>query len=130
MAPLISRIAIATIAILVFAAWATMNLIQTQVARNDAMASRVFDMSREYRSHLGQASAQFSNNWNTIASYTWAKALDNSSGWFNAENGTAPHCALSFPLTYGYYSLFNKWFRLNVHRLHVVASLLWGGAAW
>jgi hypothetical protein len=23
-----------------------------------------------------------------IASYTWAKSLDNSSGWFNAENGT------------------------------------------
>ena len=31
---------------------------------------------------------RFSNNWNTIASYTWAKSLDNSSGWFAAENGT------------------------------------------
>jgi hypothetical protein len=70
MATHISRIAIATIAILVFAAWAVLNLIQTQVARNDAMAARVFDMSREYRSHLGPASAQFSTNWNTYLNAT------------------------------------------------------------
>jgi hypothetical protein len=65
MSGLIARIATATIAILVFAAWAVTNLIQTQVARNDAMASRVFDMSREYRGHLGPVSAQFATNWNS-----------------------------------------------------------------
>jgi hypothetical protein len=70
MATHISRIAIATIAILVFAAWAVMSLIQTQIARNDAMAARVFDMSRDYRSHLGPASAQFSTNWNNYLNAT------------------------------------------------------------
>jgi len=41
-----------------------------------------------YNALLVQYQKRFSTNWNTIASYTWAKALDNSSGWFNAENGT------------------------------------------
>jgi hypothetical protein len=41
-----------------------------------------------YNALLVEYQKRFSNNWNTIASYTWAKALDNSSGWFNAENGT------------------------------------------
>jgi hypothetical protein len=41
-----------------------------------------------YNALLVEYQKRFSNNWNTIASYTWAKALDNSSGWFAAENGT------------------------------------------
>jgi len=70
MATHISRAAIATIAILAFAAWAILNLIQTQVARNDAMGARVFDMSREYRGHLGPANAAFSANWNNYLNAT------------------------------------------------------------
>ncbi len=30
---------------------------------------------------------RFSNSLNSIVSYTWSKSLDNSSGWFEAENG-------------------------------------------
>lgn len=41
-----------------------------------------------YNALLAQFQKRFSNNWNTIVSYTWSKSLDNSSGWFNAENGT------------------------------------------
>ena len=41
-----------------------------------------------YNALLVSFQKRFSNNWNTIASYTWAKSLDNSSGWFAAENGT------------------------------------------
>ncbi len=41
-----------------------------------------------YNALLVEFQKRFSNSWNTIASYTWAKSLDNSSGWFNAENGT------------------------------------------
>ncbi len=41
-----------------------------------------------YNGLLVSFQKRFSNNWNTIASYTWAKSLDNSSGWFAAENGT------------------------------------------
>jgi hypothetical protein len=41
-----------------------------------------------YNALLVQFQKRFSNSFNTIASYTWAKSLDNSSGWFNAENGT------------------------------------------
>lgn len=72
----ISRIAIATIAILVFAVWAILNLIQTQVARNDAMAARVFDMSREYRGQLGPAGVQFSTGWNNYLNDT----IDSANG--------------------------------------------------
>jgi hypothetical protein len=74
MATHISRAAIAAIAILVFAAWAILNLIQTQVARNDAMAARVFDMSREYRGALGATAAQFSTSWNNYLNDTIAVA--------------------------------------------------------
>jgi hypothetical protein len=42
-----------------------------------------------YHALLVEFQKRFSNSWNTIASYTWAKSLDNSSGWFNAENGSA-----------------------------------------
>jgi len=31
---------------------------------------------------------RFSKNFQTLLSYTWSKSLDNSSGWFNAENGS------------------------------------------
>jgi Carboxypeptidase regulatory-like domain len=41
-----------------------------------------------YNAMLVQFQKRFSNSWNTIASYTWSKSMDNSSGWFNAENGT------------------------------------------
>jgi hypothetical protein len=41
-----------------------------------------------YNAMLVQFQKRFSNSFNTIASYAWAKSLDNSSGWFNAENGT------------------------------------------
>jgi hypothetical protein len=41
-----------------------------------------------YNALLVQFQKRFSNSLNTILSYTWGKSLDNSSGWFNAENGT------------------------------------------
>jgi hypothetical protein len=41
-----------------------------------------------YEALLVEFQNRFSNSLNTIASYTWSKSLDNSSGWFNAENGT------------------------------------------
>jgi len=41
-----------------------------------------------YNALLVEFQKRFSNSLNTIASYTWGKSLDNSSGWFNAENGT------------------------------------------
>ena len=41
-----------------------------------------------YNAMLVSLQKRFSNSWNTIISYTWAKSMDNSSGWFNAENGT------------------------------------------
>ena len=41
-----------------------------------------------YNALLVEFQKRFSNSLNTIASYTWAKSLDNSSGWFAAENGT------------------------------------------
>lgn len=40
-----------------------------------------------YNALLMEFQKRFSN-FNTIASYTWSKSLDNSSGWFAAENGT------------------------------------------
>ena len=40
-----------------------------------------------YNALLLSFQRRFSNSLNTIASFTWAKSLDNSSGWFNAENG-------------------------------------------
>jgi hypothetical protein len=41
-----------------------------------------------YHALLANLQKRFSNSLNTIASYTWSKSLDNSSGWFEAENGT------------------------------------------
>ena len=41
-----------------------------------------------YNAMLVEFQKRFSNGLNTILSYTWAKSLDNSSGWFNAENGS------------------------------------------
>lgn len=41
-----------------------------------------------YNALLISFQRRFSNSLNTIASYTWSKSLDNSSGWFNAENGS------------------------------------------
>lgn len=41
-----------------------------------------------YNAMLVQFQKRFSSSLNTIASYTWSKSMDNSSGWFNAENGT------------------------------------------
>lgn len=41
-----------------------------------------------YNALLMQFQKRFSKGLNTIASYTFSKSLDNSSGWFNAENGT------------------------------------------
>jgi hypothetical protein len=40
-----------------------------------------------YNALLLSFQRRFSKSFNTIASYSWAKSLDNSSGWFNAENG-------------------------------------------
>src|SRR5215469_10038938 len=41
-----------------------------------------------YHALLVEFQKRFSTSLNTIVSYTWSKTLDNSSGWFNAENGT------------------------------------------
>lgn len=41
-----------------------------------------------YNALLAQFQKRMSRSLNTIISYTWSKNLDNSSGWFNAENGT------------------------------------------
>jgi hypothetical protein len=41
-----------------------------------------------YHALLVELQKRFSNSFNTIVSYTWSKSLDNSSGWFEAENGT------------------------------------------
>lgn len=41
-----------------------------------------------YNALLVGLQKRFSDTLNVIASYTWSKALDNSSGWFAAENGT------------------------------------------
>jgi hypothetical protein len=41
-----------------------------------------------YHALLAGLQKRFSNSLNTIISYTWSKSLDNSSGWFEAENGT------------------------------------------
>jgi len=41
-----------------------------------------------YNAMLVSFQKRFSSSWNTIVSYTWSKTLDNSSGWFNAENGS------------------------------------------
>ncbi|HZY63747.1 MAG TPA: carboxypeptidase regulatory-like domain-containing protein [Edaphobacter sp.] len=40
-----------------------------------------------YNALLVELQKRFSNSLNSIVSYTWSKALDNSSGWFEAENG-------------------------------------------
>jgi len=41
-----------------------------------------------YNALLVELQRRFSNSLNTIISYTWSKSMDNSSGWFAAENGT------------------------------------------
>jgi hypothetical protein len=41
-----------------------------------------------YNALLVSLQKRFSNSLNSILSYTWSKSLDNSSGWFEAENGT------------------------------------------
>jgi hypothetical protein len=41
-----------------------------------------------YNALLAQFQKRFSQSLSTIASYTWSKCMDNSSGLFNAENGT------------------------------------------
>jgi hypothetical protein len=41
-----------------------------------------------YNALLAQFQQRLAQSLNTIISYTWSKTLDNSSGWFNAENGT------------------------------------------
>lgn len=41
-----------------------------------------------YHALLASFQKRFANSLNTIVSYTWSKSLDNSSGWFEAENGT------------------------------------------
>ena len=41
-----------------------------------------------YNALLAQYQQRMTQSLNTIISYTWAKSMDNSSGWFNAENGT------------------------------------------
>jgi len=41
-----------------------------------------------YHALLASLQKRFSNSLNSIVSYTWSKSLDNSSGWFEAENGT------------------------------------------
>lgn len=40
-----------------------------------------------YNALLVSFQKRFSTGWNTIASYTWSKSMDNSSGWFGVENG-------------------------------------------
>ena len=66
----ISRVGLTLVAVLVFASWATFSVIQTLVAREDKMAARVFDMSREYRNQLRPVSVQFSTNWNNYLNDT------------------------------------------------------------
>jgi hypothetical protein len=41
-----------------------------------------------YNALLVQFQKRFSTSLSSIVSYTWSKCLDNSSGFFNAENGT------------------------------------------
>ncbi len=41
-----------------------------------------------YNALTAQYQKRFSSSLNTIASYTWSKCMDNSSGWFGVENGT------------------------------------------
>jgi Carboxypeptidase regulatory-like domain len=41
-----------------------------------------------YHALLVSLQKRYSNSLNSILSYTWSKSLDNSSGWFEAENGT------------------------------------------
>lgn len=41
-----------------------------------------------YNALLVQFQKRFSQSLSTIASYTWSRCMDNSSGFFNAENGT------------------------------------------
>lgn len=40
-----------------------------------------------YNALAAQYQKRFSSSFNTIVSYTWSKCMDNSSGWFGAENG-------------------------------------------
>jgi len=44
-----------------------------------------------YNALLVSFQKRFSAGWNTIASYTWGKSMDNSSGWFGVENGNGGH---------------------------------------
>ena len=41
-----------------------------------------------YNALTAQFQQRMTRSLNTIVSYTWSKTMDNSSGWFNAENGT------------------------------------------
>jgi hypothetical protein len=41
-----------------------------------------------YNALTAQFQQRMTQSLNTIVSYTWSKTMDNSSGWFNAENGT------------------------------------------
>jgi hypothetical protein len=66
----ISRLTLAVVALLVFAAWATVSTVEVLVGRQDQMNSRVFDLSRDYRVQLRTESLQFSNNWNNFLSAT------------------------------------------------------------
>ena len=66
----VARLVIALVAVLGFIAWAVLNVIQTQIERQDAMAARVFDMSKEYRGQLGPIEVQFSDGWNNYLNDT------------------------------------------------------------
>jgi len=70
MASSVVRLVIVSIAVLVLITWAALNVIQTQVERRDAVAARVFDMSKEYRNQLGPIDVQFSYDWNNYLTET------------------------------------------------------------
>ncbi len=43
--------------------------------------------SSNYNSLQVKADRRFANGFQTLVSYTWSKSIDNTSGWFNAEEG-------------------------------------------
>ncbi len=79
-----------------------------------------------YNALLVELQKRFSNSLNTIASYTWGKSLDNSSGWFNAENGTGGGSVVqSFFLPRNAYGISSYDVR-NTFSWSTVYALPWG----
>jgi len=79
-----------------------------------------------YNALLLEFQKRFSNSLNTIASYTWGKSLDNSSGWFNAENGTGGGSVVqSFFLPRNAYGI-SSYDARNTFSWSTVYALPWG----